>query len=51
VFKSDSKPGSVKLKDMLSETMKDNGDRIKINDNGWQYRFRPWEIATFEIRF
>jgi hypothetical protein len=51
VFKSDSKPGSVKLKDLLSETMKDNGDRIKINDNGWQYRFRPWEIATFEIRF
>jgi hypothetical protein len=44
-----SKPGSVKLMDLLSDTIKVGEDRLKIQGDGWQYRFRPWEIATFEI--
>ena len=35
--------------DLLSETIKVGEDRLKIQDDGWLYRFRPWEIATFEI--
>jgi len=50
-LKCGSRPGSVKLVDLLSETIKGSEDRLRIIDNGWLYRFRPWEIATFEIRF
>ena len=49
-LKCGSKPGSVKLKDLLSKTIKGSEDRLKIQGDSWRYRFRPWEIVTFEIR-
>ena len=50
-FKCGSRPVSLKLLDLQSETIKGGEDRIRIQDGGWKYKFRPWEIATFEIKY
>ena len=50
-LKCGSMPDSVKLLDLQLETIKCSENRLKIQSDGWQYRFRPWEIATFEIRY
>jgi hypothetical protein len=50
-LKCGSRPVSLRLLDLLSETIKGSEDRIRIQENGWKYKFRPWEIATFEIRY
>jgi hypothetical protein len=47
-FKSSVNPKEIKLVDLLSNTIHAN---ISRHDQGWIYRFRPWEIATFSMQF
>jgi hypothetical protein len=37
---------SVRLVDLLNNEMEDN---ISHRGQTWEYRFRPWEMATFEL--
>ncbi|HPN35601.1 MAG TPA: hypothetical protein PK843_13890 [bacterium] len=46
-FKMRLKPKSVKRVDLLANVMQDDVDR---HGRGWIHRYRPWEIATFELR-
>ncbi len=48
LFYCADKPASVRLVDLLAHVM---DGRISLQSHGWRYRFRPWEIATFEIIF
>lgn len=46
-FKTGLKPKTVKRVDLLANVMADDVDR---HGRGWIHRYRPWEIATFELR-
>jgi len=45
-FETSQKLKTVKRVDLLANVMQDDLDR---HVHGWSHRYRPWEIATFEL--
>ena len=47
-FKAGLKPKTIKLVDLIANVTHDD---INRHGRDWAYRYRPWEIATFELQF
>jgi len=47
-FATCQKLKTVKRVDLLANVMQDDVDH---HGRGWTHQYRPWEIATFELRF
>ena len=45
-FKAGTRIKSVRLVDLLNHEM---NDKISHHGQSWEYEFRPWELATFQI--